>query len=154
MRYVLFNYVHPDDVAAWEAWTPEEQAADVERHRAWFGKWRAHIAGGEELDLPRTVKTLRPGRQGEGISVTDGPYVETKELLGGFVILDAADMEEAIAIASVAVPRDPAQGDRPAATDLSPRLNPAQPPPARAGTRAASTATWNSQSPSSSSRSG
>ena len=32
MRYVLFNYVHPDDVAAWEAWTPEEQAADVERH--------------------------------------------------------------------------------------------------------------------------
>ena len=57
MRYVLFNYVHPDDVAAWEAWTPEEQAADVERHRAWFGKWRAHIAGGEELDMPRTVKT-------------------------------------------------------------------------------------------------
>ena len=29
MRYVLFNYVHPDDIAAWEAWTPEEQAADV-----------------------------------------------------------------------------------------------------------------------------
>ena len=76
------------------------RAADVERHRAWFGKWRAHIAGGEELDLPRTVKTLRPGRQGEGISVTDGPYVETKELLGGFVIIDAADMDEAIAIAS------------------------------------------------------
>ena len=100
MRYVLFNYVHPDDVAAWEAWTPEEQAADVERHRAWFGKWRAHIAGGEELDMPSTVKTLRPGRQGEGISVTDGPFVETKELLGGFVIIDAADMDEAIAIAS------------------------------------------------------
>ena len=100
MRYVLFNYVHPDDVAAWEAWTPEEQAADVERHRAWFGKWREHIAGGEELDAPRTVKTLRPGRQGEGIAVTDGPYVETKELLGGFVIIDAADQEEAIRIAS------------------------------------------------------
>ena len=32
--------------------------------------------------------------------VTDGPYVETKELLGGFVIIDAADMDEAIAIAS------------------------------------------------------
>lgn len=100
MRYVLFNYVHPDDVAAWEAWTPEEQAVDVERHKAWFGKWREHIAGGEELDFPRTVKTLRPGRQGEGVVVTDGPYVETKELLGGFVIIDAADMDEAIAIAS------------------------------------------------------
>jgi hypothetical protein len=46
------------------------------------------------------VKTLRPGRQGEGIAVTDGPYVETKEMLGGFVILDAADWDEAIAIAS------------------------------------------------------
>ena len=100
MRYVLFNYVHPDDLAAWEEWTPEQQAEDVDRHRAWFGKWREHIAGGEELDLPRTVKTLRRGRQGEGIAVTDGPYVETKESLGGFVILDAADWDEAIAIAS------------------------------------------------------
>ena len=31
--------------------------------------------------------------------VTDGPYVETKEILGGFVIIDAADMDEAIMIA-------------------------------------------------------
>ena len=100
MRYVLFNWVHPDDVAAWEAWTPDEQQADAERHVAWFRKWREHIAGGEELDFPPTVKTLRPGRQGEGVVVTDGPYIETKELLGGFVILDAADMDEAIAIAS------------------------------------------------------
>jgi hypothetical protein len=100
MRYVMFTYLSPEDVEAWRGWSPEEQAADVDRHRAWFGKWRAHIAGGEELDMPRTVKTLRPGRQGEGISVTDGPYVETKELLGGFVIIDAADMDEAIAIAS------------------------------------------------------
>jgi hypothetical protein len=100
MRYVLFNYVHPDDIAAWETWTPAEQEADVERHRAWFGKWRDHIRGGEELDFPPTVKSLRPGRQGEGVVVTDGPYVETKELLGGFVIFDAADVDEAIAIAS------------------------------------------------------
>jgi hypothetical protein len=100
MRYVIFNWVHPDDVAAWEAWTPEEQAADVERHRAWFARWREHIVGGEELDLPHRVRTLRPGRQGEGVSVTDGPYVETKELLGGFVIVEAADMDEAVAMAS------------------------------------------------------
>ena len=99
MRYVIFNYVHPDDVAVWEAWTPDEQAADVARHQAWFGRWREHVVGGEELDLPRTVKTLRPGRQGEGITVTDGPFVETKELLGGFVIVEAPDMDEALAMA-------------------------------------------------------
>ncbi|HET8776274.1 MAG TPA: YciI family protein [Candidatus Limnocylindria bacterium] len=100
MRYVLMNWVHPDDVAAWEAWSEEEKEADVQRHMEWFGRHRDHIAGGEELDDVRTVKTLRPGRQGEGIVVTDGPYVESKEILGGFVIIDAADLDEALAIAS------------------------------------------------------
>ena len=96
MRYVIFNYVHPDDLAAWEAWTPEEQAADVERHRAWFGKWREHVVGGEELDMPRTVKTLRRGRQGEGIAVTDGPFVETKEQIGGFSVIEVDDLDAAL----------------------------------------------------------
>ena len=100
MRYVIFNWVHPDDVAAWEAMSEAEQAADVERHMKWFRTYAPKIVGGEELGAPSTVKTLRPGRQGEGIAVTDGPYVETKELLGGFVIIDAADLDEAIAIAS------------------------------------------------------
>lgn len=100
MRYVLFNWLSPDDLSAWKGWTPEEQRADVQRHTEWFGRHREHVVGGEELDEPRTVKTLRPGRQGEGIVVTDGPYVESKEILGGFVIIEAADMDEAVAIAS------------------------------------------------------
>jgi hypothetical protein len=98
MRYVLMNWVHPDDAAAWEAWSAEEKQADIDRHMAWFGKHRDHIAGGEELDEVRTVKTLRPGRQGEGVVVTDGPFVEAKEILGGFVIIEAADLDEALAI--------------------------------------------------------
>ena len=100
MRYVLFNYVHPDDAAAYYAMSAEEQQADVQRHVDWFGRHRDHIVGGEELDEPRTVKTLRPGRQGEGVIVTDGPYIETKELLGGFVVIEATDMDEALSIAS------------------------------------------------------
>jgi hypothetical protein len=99
MRYVIFNWVHPDDLAAWEAWSSEQQAADVERHRAWFRRFREKVVGGEELASPQEVKTLRPGRQGEGVIVTDGPYVETKETLGGFVIVEAADIEEAVAMA-------------------------------------------------------
>jgi hypothetical protein len=94
------NYVDPEDAAAYYALSPEEQQADVERHIAWFGKHRDHIVGGEELDEPATVKTLRPGPQAEGLVVTDGPYVETKELLGGFVILETESLEAAIAIAS------------------------------------------------------
>ena len=100
MRYVLFNWLSPEDLADWETWTPEQQQADVERHMAWFGKHRDHIVGGEELAAPSTVKTLRRGRQGEGIVVTDGPYVEAKEILGGFVILEAESVEQAVEIAS------------------------------------------------------
>jgi hypothetical protein len=100
MRYVMFTYVHPDDMAAWESWTPDQQAADVERHRDWFRKFGAKVVGGEELDEPRHVKTIRPGRQADGVVVTDGPYVETKEILGGFVVLEADSIDEAVAIAS------------------------------------------------------
>ena len=100
MRYVIFNWVHPDDAAAWEAMSPAEQEADVDRHRAWFGKYGEKIAGGEELGFPRQVKSIRRGRQGGGIVVTDGPYVETKELLGGFIIVETVDMDEAVAMAS------------------------------------------------------
>ncbi len=100
MRYVLFNWVSPEDAADWASWTPEQQEADVQRHLEWFAKHRNHIVGGEELDDPRRVKTLRRGRQGEGVVVTDGPYIESKEILGGFVVLEAASMDEAVAIAS------------------------------------------------------
>ena len=78
MRTVLMNYVHPDDATAYYALSPQEQAADVDRHIAWFRRHADHIAGGEELDEPAKVKTLRPGRQGEGVVVTDGPYVEAE----------------------------------------------------------------------------
>ena len=100
MRYVLFNWLSPEDVTTWEGWTQEEQQADVHRHVEWFRRHRAHIVGGEELDMPPTVKTLRPGPQGEGVVVTDGPFVEAKEILGGFVILETATMDEVVAIAS------------------------------------------------------
>ena len=99
-RYVLMNYVHPDDADAYYALSPEEQQADVDRHVAWFRRHREHIVGGEELDEPAKVKTLLPGRQGEGPVITDGPFIETEALLGGFVILETDTLEDALAIAS------------------------------------------------------
>jgi hypothetical protein len=99
MRHVMFTFVHPDDAAAYERLTPDQQRADVERHLDWFRRHRDRIVGGEELDEPARVKALRPGRQADGVVVTDGPYVETKEILGGFVILETETAEEALAIA-------------------------------------------------------
>jgi hypothetical protein len=100
MRFVMFTYTDPDDAAAWERMTPAEQEAEVDRHRAWFARYRDRVQGGEELDFPPTVKTLRPGPHGAGAVVTDGPFVETKEILGGFVILEAADLDVAVAMAA------------------------------------------------------
>jgi hypothetical protein len=100
MRFVMFTFTDPDDAATWEQMSAEEQEADVERHRAWFAKYRDKVVGGEELDYPPIVKSLRPGRQSEGPVVTDGPFVETKEILGGFVIVEAADLDEAVRMAA------------------------------------------------------
>ena len=100
MRTVLMNWVDPEDAAAYERLSPEEQQADIQRHFEWFRRHREHVVSGEELDEPRNVKTLRAGRQGEGVVVTDGPYVETKEILGGFVVLETDTMDEALAIAA------------------------------------------------------
>ncbi len=99
MRHVMFTYVDPEDAAAYYALTPEEQQADVQRHMDWFRRHGAHVKAGEELGEPIHVKTLRPGRQGEGVVVTDGPYIDTKEMLGGFIVLETDTVEEALAIA-------------------------------------------------------
>ena len=54
--------------------------------------------GGEPLQPTQTASTVRV-RQGK-VSATDGPFAETKEQLGGFYLIDAKDLNEAIQIAS------------------------------------------------------
>ena len=57
-----------------------------------------HFAGGEALQPPRTAKTLR--WQNGKATVSDGPYAETKEQLGGILILEARDLNHAIELMS------------------------------------------------------
>jgi hypothetical protein len=57
-----------------------------------------HLAAWSPLDEPETATVIR-SRAGK-VSMTDGPYVETKEHLGGFFVIRAADREEAVAIAA------------------------------------------------------
>ena len=98
MRYVMFTYPDPELAATYESLPPDEIQADVARHMAWFEKHREHIVAGEELGFPREARTLR--RRGGRVTVTDGPFLETKEILGGFVILEADDIEAALEMAS------------------------------------------------------
>lgn len=57
-----------------------------------------HFIGGEALDSYRNAVTLRM-KNGE-VEVTDGPYAETKESLGGILLLEARDLNHAIALMS------------------------------------------------------
>ena len=61
-------------------------------------KKRGHYLAAESLQSTHTAKTVRV-REGKAI-VTDGPFTESKEFLAGFYLIDAATMDEAVAIAS------------------------------------------------------
>lgn len=54
------------------------------------------IRGGEALHPTVTAKTVRVDTKGAEPIVTDGPFAETEEVLGGFYVLEAADMDEAL----------------------------------------------------------
>ncbi len=94
MRYILMTYVAPEHLEAWNGMTPEERQLDVDRTIAWFRENASRIVGGEELGYPRQARTVRQR------GVTDGPFIETKELLGGFIVLDVPDEATALEIAA------------------------------------------------------
>jgi hypothetical protein len=71
----------------------------VQRHMAFAeaAASRGKLVGGDQLGNVSTATTLR--RQASETIVTDGPHAETKEYLGGYYLIDAADLDEAIDIA-------------------------------------------------------
>ena len=98
MKFVMFTYVGEQGVTEWEAMSAEERAAYVELHLAWFRAHRPNVVGGEELAPPASGRTIR--RRRGLLSTTDGPFVETKELLGGYIELEVEDLEAALAMAA------------------------------------------------------
>ena len=98
MRFVLFTYPDPDYAARWTSLSDEVRAAELDEHNAWFAKYGDRIRGGADLAWPKVVRTVRR-RRGDPV-VTDGPFVEGKELLGGLIIVEVDTMEEATAMAA------------------------------------------------------
>jgi hypothetical protein len=99
VKYVMLICGDPD---AWEGTSPEIAAAAMKETYAWFEKWQAagKIAnGGEQLQPPRTARTARGGGDGQPV-ITDGPYLELKEVVAGFIVLEADDLDDAMAVAS------------------------------------------------------
>lgn len=85
------------------AFADEAVAKEVhEAHTAFFEKHGAAIAGGNALEPAATATTIRGNGSG-GYVVTDAPFAETKEVLGGYYLIEAPDLDGALEIAK-AVP--------------------------------------------------
>lgn len=67
-------------------------------HDAFAEKHGASIVGGNALQPTASATSIRPDGA-DGHTVTDGPFLESKEALGGYYLIEAADLDEAIAIA-------------------------------------------------------
>ena len=92
MDYMFLIY---SDEAKREQMTPEQKAESINRSWAVIDEATARgvFKGASPLESVRAAFTARD-RQGK-IGITDGPFAETKEALGGYYILDCAGLEEA-----------------------------------------------------------
>jgi hypothetical protein len=86
------------DESRWDELGESEREEVYERYRAFAAVAAAKIVDGAEL-APTTAATTVRIRDGQSL-VTDGPFAETKEVLGGFFLLDCADLEEAAQVAA------------------------------------------------------
>jgi hypothetical protein len=95
MRYLLLIY----EAERTSEPSPEEAMASHARYAAFTREVRDRglFKAGEPLEPTNTATTVRV-RDGRSV-VTDGPFAETKEFLGGFYLLDCRDLDEAIELA-------------------------------------------------------
>ncbi len=97
MQYLLLIY---GTEKYWETKSEAERDAILQEYMEYSRSvaQSGHMLGANELDLTATAKTvkIRDGKQ----LVTDGPFAETKEQLGGYYLVEAKDVNEALALAA------------------------------------------------------
>jgi len=84
---------------SWEKRSDDERKRAYAAIRIWVNDLRMKgiMKGGEELQSKRTATTVR--RNNGAISVTEGPFIESKEHVGGFMMIEVPDLDAAIALA-------------------------------------------------------
>jgi len=97
MRYLCLIY---DNEKAWQNMSEADMQKGMAEYNAFTEsvKKNGNYVGGEALQPTTTAKSVRV-RNGK-ISTTDGPYVETKEQLGGYYLIKAKDLNDAVQVAS------------------------------------------------------
>ena len=96
MKYLCLIY---DDEKKWETMSKDEADAYMGEYFAFTDGIKAsgHYIGGNALQPVQTATTVR-SRNGK-LSTTDGPFAETKEQLGGYYLIEARDLNDALQVA-------------------------------------------------------
>jgi hypothetical protein len=104
MKYLMLLNNSIEDVRSWESLSEEgvselrsQEIPRWEKLFAWMGQAGIE-SDGLELDGPSKVKTVRV--RDEEALVTDGPYVETKEQIGGYFLVELDNLDQAIELAT------------------------------------------------------
>jgi len=94
-RYAALIYGTQSDATSPEEWG---KIMDEYNHFGEVADAAGVVAGGEALQETKTATTVHVtgGAKGGDVVLTDGPFAETKEVLGGFYLLDCKDLDEAI----------------------------------------------------------
>ncbi len=94
MKYVLM-FVETEQFAKdFEALGRDERERALQRVHQWFADHADKIRGGAKLQDPETATTVR--LDGPEPVTTDGPYMEGKEIISGFTLIEVADLDEAL----------------------------------------------------------
>lgn len=94
--YLILVY---GDEREWAAMSPQEVQKLREGHRAFVAAAGAAVLDTNGLEPASVATTLRADLAGR-LSITDGPFLETKEAVGGYYLIEAADLDEVIGLAS------------------------------------------------------
>jgi hypothetical protein len=97
MKFICLGYF---DESKWATFSEAEQTKMMEECMAYDDELRRgkHYLGGEALGSAANAITLK--MKNGGVDVLDGPFTETKEILGGILFLEAKDLNHAIALMS------------------------------------------------------
>ncbi len=98
-----YTFMLFDDEVWYDHVTPEEMQRQTKLHGAFaeaVEKAGARVLGGEALERSTTASRVRQRESAEPL-VTDGPFIETKEALGGFYVIEARDLDQALELAKL-----------------------------------------------------
>ncbi|MCW2639610.1 MAG: hypothetical protein JWP76_1916 [Dactylosporangium sp.] len=94
-QYLILIY---ENETGWQDASPEDYQQAMDAHNRFpqqVGELGGKLLGGNALQPTTTATTIR------GDVVTDGPFVETKEALGGYYLIEANDLDQALAISKL-----------------------------------------------------